>query len=155
MTDTPPPPPFDALPVVKETPDEPKVGDYIGQCKWFNDVYGYGFITIQAGAEKGKDIFVHHSGIQPLNSQYKTLRKGEYVNFNIVNGDNGQQAVNVTGICGGSLMCDVAPAVRRQPRPPPPPPTMGVAAQPGFVPVQYGRKPPHAGYAHHAHHHQQ
>lgn len=98
--------------VVNEVNDDVKVGEYIGQCKWFNDRYGYGFVTIQAGGEKGKDIFVHHSGIKPLNSNYKTLKKGEYVNFNIVHGDNGLQAVDVTGIGGGSLMCDVLPSVK-------------------------------------------
>lgn len=89
------------------------VGEYIGQCKWFNDKLGYGFITVQHGEEKGKDIFVHHSGIRPLNSNYKTLKKGEYINFSITNGDNGLQAINVTGICGGSLMCDVTPSFKQ------------------------------------------
>lgn len=107
------------VPVIKEDNDDVKVGEYVGQCKWFNDIYGYGFITIQSGAEKGKDIFVHHSGIKPLNSQYKTLKKGEYVNFDIVNGENGLQAVHVTGIGGGSLMCDVLPSIKKNfiPRP--------------------------------------
>jgi cold shock CspA family protein len=98
--------------VVNEVNDEIKVGEYVGQCKWFNDRYGYGFITIQTGEEKGKDIFVHHTGVKPLNSNYKTLKKGEYVNFNIVNGENGLQAVDVTGIGGGSLMCDVMPSIK-------------------------------------------
>lgn len=79
---------------------------YIGQCKWFNNSYGYGFITIWEGSHKGTDIFVHHTGIQPLNSNYKTLKKGEYVAFNIAKGDKGQQAVDVTGINDGPLMCD-------------------------------------------------
>jgi CspA family cold shock protein len=95
--------------VIKEVNNEPKVGEYIGQCKWFNDNLGFGFLTIQNTENKGKDIFVHHSGIRPLNSNYKTLKKGEYVNFDIVEGDNGQQAYNVTGIGGGSLICDVTP----------------------------------------------
>jgi len=81
-------------------------GKYIGQCKWFNDLLGYGFVTICEGQDKGKDIFVHHSGIKPLNSNYKTLRKGEYLHFNIITGINGLQAVDVTGINGGPLMCD-------------------------------------------------
>jgi CspA family cold shock protein len=112
----PPPTPdneFHERVVVNEVPDEIKVGEYVGQCKWFNDVYGYGFLTIQTGDEKGKDIFVHHSGVKPLNSLYKTLKKGEYVNFNIVTGENGLQAVDVTGIGGGTLLCDVLPAVKR------------------------------------------
>lgn len=88
------------------------IGDLIGQCKWFNDRLGYGFLTVVTGDQKGIDIFVHHSGIRPLNSNYKTLKKGEYVNFNIINGDNGLQGINVTGICGGSLMCDILPSTK-------------------------------------------
>lgn len=117
QTDVPVNAPVEDTLVVNEANDDTKVGEYVGQCKWFNDVYGYGFLTIQTGAEKGKDIFVHHSGISPLNSQYKTLKKGEYVNFNIINGDNGLQAVNVTGIGGGSLMCDIVPSIRKSPVP--------------------------------------
>lgn len=95
--------------IVTEIKDDPSVGTYVGQCKWFNDRLGYGFLTVQRGEKKGTDIFVHHSGIKPLNSNYKTLVKGEYVNFNIINGDNGYQAVDVTGIDGGCLMCDMQP----------------------------------------------
>lgn len=98
--------------VVTEMPSVPVVGQYIGQCKWFSDKLGYGFVTIQNGDHKGKDIFVHHSGIKPLNSNYKTLKKGEYIDLNIVHGVNGLQAVDVTGILGGSLMCDVLPTPR-------------------------------------------
>lgn len=99
--------------VVNEVTDEPKVGDFVGQCKWFSDKLGYGFITVRDGEHKGKDIFVHHSGIKPLNSNYKTLKKGEYVNLNVTTGENGLvQAVDITGIGGGSLMCDVTPSIR-------------------------------------------
>jgi cold shock CspA family protein len=97
------------------------VGEYIGQVKWFQDKRGYGFVTICVGEKKGMDVFVHHSGIRPLNSVYKTLRKGEYVQFNLNEGccDSSAsigaadeqkrkqiQAVDITGINGGSLMCD-------------------------------------------------
>ena len=98
--------------VMDEIEDRDVVGKYTGQVKWFNDRLGYGFCTICGGDDKGKDVFVHHTGIRPANSNYKTLRKGEYVNFNLTNGHNGPQAVDVTGICGGSLMCDVMP-IRR------------------------------------------
>lgn len=87
---------------------------YTGNTKWFNDKLGYGFITICDGFAKGRDIFVHHSGIKPLNSNYKTLRKGEYIEFSILQGKNGLQAVDVTGIKGGPLMCDYT-MVRKNP----------------------------------------
>jgi cold shock CspA family protein len=105
-------PPIGTL-VMDEIVDRDVVGSYTGQVKWFSDRLGFGFTTVCVGPEKGKDIFVHHTGIRPSNSNYRTLRKGEYVNFNLTNGHNGPQAVDVTGIGGGSLMCDVAP-VRRQ-----------------------------------------
>jgi cold shock protein len=104
------PPPSEEEEVVMEVIQEMKDGDvtgqFIGQCKWFNNSYGYGFLTIFDGPEKGKDIFVHHSGIKPMNSMYKTLKKGEYVTFDIKGGDKGHQAENVRGICGGPLLCD-------------------------------------------------
>ena len=103
-----------AVTVITETSDDTVVGDVTGQCKWFNDKLGYGFVTVQSGVDKGKDIFVHHSGIKPLNSNYKTLKKGEYINFNIVTGENGLQAVHITGIGGGTLMCDILPLMKAQ-----------------------------------------
>ena len=91
-----------------ERKDEPLVtgeyGPYVGNCKWFNNKIGYGFITVMNGEHKGKDIFVHHSGVQPKNSNFKTLTKGEYISLNIVDGQNGLQAVDVTGVLGGPLM---------------------------------------------------
>jgi cold shock protein len=92
--------------VLNEVRDKEEIGKEIGTCKWFNDKLGFGFITIYAGEDTGKDIFVHHSGIKPLNSNYRTLKKGEYINFNITTGLNGLQAIDVTGINGGPLMCD-------------------------------------------------
>lgn len=104
--------------VVMEVKEVEVVGKYTGQCKWFNDKLGYGFVTICDGDEKGKDIFVHHTGVKPLNSNYKTLRKGEYIQFNVIDGINGLQAVDVRGIGGGPLMCDF---VSTKKLPPPPP----------------------------------
>ena len=113
-------------PVVLEEIEEVNLVKYVGQCKWFSDKLGYGFLTICDGDKKGIDIFAHHSGIKPLNSNYKTLKKGEYVEFNIVNGVNGLQATNVTGINGGALMCDFVTLKR----PPPPPPSDTVKKAP-------------------------
>lgn len=100
-------------PVLNEVVEKEASGLIIGQVKWFNDKLGYGFVTINQGDDKGRDIFVHHSGIKPANSNYKTLRKGEYVNFNVVKGLNGLQAVDVTGINGGPLMCDIVMGSRK------------------------------------------
>lgn len=127
------------VPVVQEVNNEPTVGKYVGQCKWWSDKLGYGFVTIQQGDMKGKDIFLHHSGIRPLNSIYRTLRKGEYINFDVIDGVNGMQASNVTGIGGGSLICDVNPYVKPpvMPMPPPPPPMMPSG------PAYFHGPPPH------------
>ena len=60
-----------------------------GTVKWFSNQKGYGFIT----PEEGKDVFVHHSEIQ--GEGYKTLEEGQAVDFEIVDGDKGEQAKNV------------------------------------------------------------
>ena len=61
-----------------------------GTVKWFNDDKGFGFIE----REGGQDVFVHHSAIQM--DGFKTLREGEEVVFDIVDGEKGPQAANVT-----------------------------------------------------------
>jgi cold shock CspA family protein len=81
-------------------------GEYVGNCKWFNHKIGYGFVTIINGDQKGKDIFVHHTGVQPKNSNFRTLSKGEYVSLNLTQGQNGLQGIDITGVFGGPLMCD-------------------------------------------------
>lgn len=81
----------------------------LGQVKWFNNKTGYGFITAIDGEDKGKDIFAHQSTIRVATEQYKYLVEGEYVEFNLVNSTTGNhefQAVDVTGIKEGSLMCE-------------------------------------------------
>jgi cold shock CspA family protein len=80
----------------------------VGQVKWFNNKAGYGFITITENGVQ-KDIFTHYSTIQVANSQYKYLIQGEYVEFDLVDSTNDSheiQAVNVTGINRGPLMCE-------------------------------------------------
>ena len=95
----------DKPPTVEVIEDKPH-GEEIGNCKWFSKKLGYGFITVFTGEYKGQNIFTHHSGIKPLNSNYRTLKKGEYVHFNVGTGKNGIQAIDITGILGGPLMCD-------------------------------------------------
>jgi len=62
------------------------VAQYKGKVKWFNNAKGYGFI----GREDGPDVFVHYSSIQL--DGYKTLKEGDDVEFDIVQGQKGPQA---------------------------------------------------------------
>ena len=63
-----------------------------GKVKWFNDRKGYGFIAM----EDGTDVFVHFSSIS--GDGYKTLREGDEVEFEIVEGGKGPKAENVVKI---------------------------------------------------------
>ncbi len=63
-----------------------------GTVKWFNDAKGYGFIS----QPNGNDVFVHYSAIQ--GNGFKTLAEGQAVEFELVQGPKGQQAVNVTPV---------------------------------------------------------
>lgn len=60
-----------------------------GTVKWFNDSKGYGFIE----QESGNDVFVHFSAISM--DGYKTLKEGQLVEFEVVDGPKGPQANNV------------------------------------------------------------
>lgn len=61
-----------------------------GTVKWFNGTKGFGFIT----TEDGDDVFVHYSAIQ--GEGFKSLDEGDSVEFEVVEGDKGPQATNVT-----------------------------------------------------------
>jgi CspA family cold shock protein len=61
-----------------------------GTVKWFNSEKGFGFIEV----EGGNDVFVHFSAIQ--GDGYKSLDEGQRVQFNVVQGNRGPQAENVT-----------------------------------------------------------
>jgi cold shock protein len=61
-----------------------------GKVKWFNAEKGFGFIEVE-GAD---DVFVHFSAIQ--GEGFKSLEEGQEVSFEIVDGNRGPQAANVT-----------------------------------------------------------
>jgi CspA family cold shock protein len=65
------------------------MGQHKGVMKWFNNAKGYGFV----GQENGPDIFVHYSAIQ--REGYKSLREGDEIEFDIVEGGKGPQADQV------------------------------------------------------------
>jgi cold shock protein len=60
-----------------------------GKVKWFNAAKGYGFID---GGDSG-DVFVHHTVIQK--EGYRTLKQGEQVSYEVVQGPKGLQATSV------------------------------------------------------------
>ena len=60
-----------------------------GTVKWFNTTKGYGFIE----RESGKDAFVHQNAIR---NRGEDLREGDRVEFNVVQGEKGPQADDVS-----------------------------------------------------------
>ena len=62
---------------------------YKGEVKWFNNAKGYGFL----GRDGGADVFVHYSSIQL--DGYKSLKEGDKVAFDIIQGTKGPQADQV------------------------------------------------------------
>ena len=68
------------------------MAQYKGTVKWFNNAKGFGFL----GREGGADVFVHYSSIQ--SDGYKSLKEGDEVEFDIIEGTKGPQADHVVRI---------------------------------------------------------
>jgi CspA family cold shock protein len=62
----------------------------VGKVKWFNNAKGYGLINEDG---KTEDLFAHYSAIKM--DGYKTLKAGQAVTFNIIQGPKGLHAVEI------------------------------------------------------------
>ena len=62
----------------------------MGTIKWFSNAKGFGFIISE---DCEGDIFVHYSEINV--EGYKTLKAGQAVTFDVVQGDKGLHATNI------------------------------------------------------------
>lgn len=60
------------------------MSQYSGPVRWFNNAKGYGFL----GRDGGPDVFVHYSAIQ--SDGYKTLKEGDVVEYDVVQGMAGR-----------------------------------------------------------------
>lgn len=63
-----------------------------GTVKWFNETKGFGFIQ----QESGPDVFAHFSEI--ASSGFKTLLEGQMVEFSVIQGQKGPNAVNIVAV---------------------------------------------------------
>lgn len=61
-----------------------------GKVKWFNNAKGYGFVVAEG---RDEDLFAHYSAIQM--DGYRTLKAGQPVKFDIIQGPKGLHAVNI------------------------------------------------------------
>lgn len=68
-----------------------------GQVKWFNNAKGFGFILPDDG---GADLFAHYSAISM--DGYKTLKAGQLVTFDAVDGPKGLHAANIRAVDSAS-----------------------------------------------------
>jgi CspA family cold shock protein len=74
---------------LKTNRKQESMAQYKGTIKWFNNAKGYGFV----GRDDAPDLFVHYSAIQ--HDGYKSLKEGDQIEFDIVQGAKGPQADQV------------------------------------------------------------
>ena len=111
-----------------------------GLVKWFNNKTGDGFLKVLDASgddnDASADVFVHYSNINVEGLDYTYLVQGEYVEFDKAETDNEEhkfQAVNLTGIKGGPLMCQTRFANK-------PPPSVRQEYEERRVPVRIVRR---------------
>ncbi|GAA3969526.1 cold shock domain-containing protein [Allohahella marinimesophila] len=75
--------------------DDGVLGEEYGTVKWFNVKKGFGFITL----DDGEEIFVHFRSIK--GAGHRHLKPGQEVRFNIVEGEKGPQAEDVSVVSEG------------------------------------------------------
>jgi len=63
-----------------------------GKVKWFDPKKGYGFLL----GPEGQDVFVHYSQIQ--GDGFRSLKDGEPVDYELIEGDKGWQAREVNPV---------------------------------------------------------
>ena len=68
-----------------------------GQVKWLNNAKGFGFILPDDG---GDDLFAHYSSISM--EGYKTLKAGQSVSFDVIEGPKGLHAANIVPLDKGN-----------------------------------------------------
>ena len=66
------------------------MAQFRGTVRWFNNAKGFGFL----GRDNGPDVFVHYTSI--LTDGYKSLKEGDPVEFDVIQGEKGPQADQVT-----------------------------------------------------------
>ena len=71
-----------------------------GAVKWFDEKKGYGFIA----GQDGRDIFVHFSDIQA--DGFRKLAEGETVEYELLQGQKGPRATNVSRQSSGNVAVD-------------------------------------------------
>jgi len=74
-----------------------------GTVKWFNDAKGFGFIEPEGG---GPDVFAHFSAVQM--EGFRTLKQGERVSYELMQGPKGNLAQNICPASGGTETAPMA-----------------------------------------------
>ena len=80
-----------------------------GTVKWFNNAKGYGFIVPEEG---GADLFAHFSAVYM--DGYKTLSAGDQVQFEVIIGDKGPQATEISPIATGTTKPAAEPGAENE-----------------------------------------